>query len=316
MTAIMRRTVIIGNAYFRLRLSVSTITILRMDLRQLAVFVAVAEQESFSRAAERLFVAQSSVSATVRALEREWRVSLFDRSTHHVALSAEGRALLPQARAALAAGDAVGYAVDELHGGLRGMVHVGIMQATPRRGGISVGAAIGAFSARYPDVRVEVRQAASADQAAAVRAGELDVAFVGLPPNALGGLDAVTLVEPEMRLACHSAHPLSDRTSVDIASLAGETWADLPPTWGWRVANENAFAAAGVPRSVTYEINDVATLVDFVRNGLAIAILPAIAVAPGEKIAFVALRRHAPRFTRSEERRVGKECRSRWSPYH
>ncbi|MEN3282014.1 MAG: hypothetical protein V7607_3154 [Solirubrobacteraceae bacterium] len=218
-------------------------------------------------------------------------------STHHVAVSAAGRALLAAARAALEAADAVGHAVDEVRGGVRGTLRVGIMQATMRRGGISVGAAISAFSSRYPNVRVEVRQAASADQADAVRAGELDAAFVGLPPQMLEDLTAVTLVDPEMQLACHPGHPLADRARLDLSALTEERWADLPRTWGVRVANDNAFAAAGAHRSLTYEINDVATLVDFVRNGLAIAVLPAIVVAPAERIAFVALKRHAPRFT-------------------
>src|SRR5436190_63731 len=113
MVSMMRPRVIIGNADKSWRSSDSAITIGgAMDLRQLEVFVAVAEESSFSRAADRLHVVQSAVSATIRNLEREWGVGLFHRTTHSVGLSAEGRALLPEARAALAAAAAVGHAVD------------------------------------------------------------------------------------------------------------------------------------------------------------------------------------------------------------
>jgi DNA-binding transcriptional LysR family regulator len=268
-----------------------------VELRHLAVFVAVAEERSFSRAAERLHVVQSAVSAAIRGLEREWGVTLFHRTTHHVELSAEGRTLLPEARAALLAAEAVEHAADEVRGGLRGTVRVGIMQATRRAGGISVAAAISAFRAQYPGVDVEVRQGASVDQAAAVRSGELDVAFVGLPDRKLPGLAVDVLVEPEMRVACHAGHRLAGRASVELAALAGEPFAELPPTWGIRVANDRAFAAAGVHRTIAYEINDVATVMDFVRHGLAVAIMTPVFAAADERIAFVAIRHHAPRFT-------------------
>src|SRR4051794_9438415 len=152
-----------------------------MELRHLETFVAVAEESSFSRAADRLHVVQSAVSATIRNLEREWGVTLFHRTTHRVELSPEGRALLPEARAAVEAAAAVGHAVDEVRGGLRGTIRLGIMQATQGAGGISVAATIAAFRAQHPGVTVEVRQGGSGDQAERVRTGELDLTFLGLP---------------------------------------------------------------------------------------------------------------------------------------
>src|ERR1700739_2530235 len=100
-----------------------------MELRQLATFVAVAEEGSFTRAADRLHVVQSAVSAGVRKLEDELATSLCDRSTHHVKLTDSGRALLPAARATLAAAQAARDAVDEARGGLRGGVVLGTVTA-------------------------------------------------------------------------------------------------------------------------------------------------------------------------------------------
>ncbi|MCU4186630.1 LysR family transcriptional regulator [Acidiferrimicrobium sp. IK] len=266
-----------------------------MDLRQLSTFVAVAEEASFSRAAERLHVAQSAVSATIRNLEREWGIQLFRRTTHSVALSDAGRTLLDEARAALRAGAAVEHAVDEVRGGLRGTLRVGIMQTT-QPSALSVAAAISAFRAEHPGVTVAVRQSPSADMAAAVRSGELDLAFVGLPDRHLPGLDLTTLIEGELHLACAAAHRLAGRRDIELAALTGEPFAELPAAWGIRLATDRAFAAAGVQRTIAYEINDVATVGDFVRHGIAVAITSPIFVTLDPDIALVAIRHHAPRF--------------------
>ncbi len=259
-----------------------------MDLRQLSVFVAVAEERSFSRAAERLHVVQSAVSATVKALEREWGLTLFDRSTHAVALSAEGAALLPAARQALASGEAVGHAVDEVRGGLRGRVRVGIMQATLRPGGVSVAQAIAHFGADHPEVTVEVRQASSEHQAELVRTGELDLAIVGL--DTAPGVQLEHLASRPIQFACHPGHPLAGRRGVTLAQIADERFAELPVGWGVRTLNDRAFATAGVSREVAYEINDVATVVDFVAHGVAVALLADVATRPDAPVVFVPLR--------------------------
>jgi DNA-binding transcriptional LysR family regulator len=267
-----------------------------MELRHLETFVAVAEEESFSRAADRLHVVQSAVSATIRNLEREWGVTLFHRTTHTFALSDAGRALLDEARAVLAAARGVEHAVDEVRGGLRGTLRVGIMQATLGRGGISVGAAIAAFRAAHPAVEVAVVQGGSVEQAERVRTGALDVAFVGLPDARLPGLDVQPLLELPLHFACRTDHRLGRRAAVTLDELAGEPFADLPPSWGVRIASDRSLAAAGVHRTISYEINDVATIVDFVRSGLAVAFMAAPQVGDDPAIALVPIRRHVPRF--------------------
>src|SRR5438270_8481792 len=98
-----------------------------MELRQLEYFVAVAEERNFTRAAERVHVAQPGVSAQIRRLERELGQELLDRSGRAVRLTEVGSAVLPYARAALAAVEGARLAVDELTGLLRGHVRVGMV---------------------------------------------------------------------------------------------------------------------------------------------------------------------------------------------
>jgi DNA-binding transcriptional LysR family regulator len=266
-----------------------------VELRQLATFVAVAEEGSFTRAADRLHVVQSAVSAGVRNLEKELGVMLFDRSTHRVKLTDAGRALLPEARATLAAAQAAKDAVDEARGGLRGKVALGTMQAQGMRA-INLARILAAFRAEHPAVELEIRHGGSSEMAHEVREGRLDLAFVALPGDGPSGLELVPLAREPIMLAVAAGHPLADRADVELAALRDETLIDVPTGWGIRMAVDRSFAAAGVTRAIAYEVNETATMIDFIRNGLAIGLLPRSLVEATEDIAFVPIRDHPPQF--------------------
>ena len=124
-----------------------------MELRQLAHFVAVAEELHFTRAASRVHVVQSSLSASVRALEREVGAPLFVRDSRHVMLTQAGRALLPAARRALIAADEGRDAVAGVRGVLRGQLHVGAIQTL---GVIDLPALLAGFRRAHPGVTVRL----------------------------------------------------------------------------------------------------------------------------------------------------------------
>ena len=266
-----------------------------MELRQLATFVAVAEEGSFTRAADRLHVVQSAVSAGVRKLEKELGTTLFDRSTHTVRLSDAGGALLPEARATLAAAQAARDAVDEARGGLRGTVVLGTMQAQGMRA-IDLAGVLARFRAEHPAVKVTIRHSGGSREIARdVLEGRLDLAVLALPGDGPAGLELIPVAREPIMLAVPSGHPLAANAGVELGALRDEILVDLPPGWGVRMAVDRAFAAAGVTRTVTYEVNDTATMVEFIRTGLAIGMLPRSLVDVGE-IAFVPIRQHPPHF--------------------
>jgi len=267
-----------------------------MELRQLEVFVAVADEGSFTRAATRLHVVQSAVSATIRKLEAELGVTLLNRTTHRVELSDAGALLLPEARRTLEAAAAARDIAAQLRGGLRGTVRIGTMQAQSTYS-VSLAALLADFRTRHPDVDFDVRQRGSAVTARMLRDGQLDLGLVGLGERDAPGLDLVPLAREEMRLACAHDHPLARRDAVELADLSDETIADSPPEWGTRIAIDRAFGLAGVRRAVAYEINDNPSIVDFVRHGLAVAVLPPSLVAGTTGVTLVPIRRHAPVFT-------------------
>ena len=190
-----------------------------MELRQLETFVAVAEEMSFSRAAERLHVVQSAVSAGVRTLERELGTPLFARTTHRVELTDAGAALLPEARATLAGARAAREAVEQVRGGLRGRVTLGIMQATALDA-VDVVGLLAAFRADHPAVELHVRQAHSAEMAAQVREGRLDFAFLAWSSRRAPGLTLTPVAREPMMLGVHPGHPLAGRADVELTELA------------------------------------------------------------------------------------------------
>ena len=145
-----------------------------MELRQLEVFVAVAEERSFTRAADRLHVVQSAVSATVRNLERELSTVLFHRTTRTVELTDAGEILLPEARMVLAAAVLALDSLEQAKGGLRGKVALGIMQAWPHPS-LSVAEMITAFQRDHPLVELSVRHVGGSGVLAdALRSGDVD----------------------------------------------------------------------------------------------------------------------------------------------
>jgi DNA-binding transcriptional LysR family regulator len=234
-------------------------------------------------------VVQSAVSSGIRALERELGAALFTRTTHHVELTDAGRALLPEARATLAAAAAAREAVDQVRGGLRGSVRLGILQAPVMRP-VHIPQALARFGAEHPGVTVEVRHAGGTTAAAEqLREGRLDLAFLALAPRTAPGLTLTPLWREPFLLALPPGHRLRDASSVRLPELAQETFAELPQGWGTRLATDRAFAAAGVRRTVHYEVNDTATVVEFVRHGLAVALMPASVVDDLPDVACIAI---------------------------
>jgi DNA-binding transcriptional LysR family regulator len=267
-----------------------------VELRQLATFVAVAEEGSFTRAADRLHIVQSAVSASVRNLERQLGTQLFERSTHRVDLTDSGRALLPEARATLAAAQAARDAVDEARGGLRGTIVLGTMQAQGMRA-INLTQVLTAFRAAHPGVEVHIRHSGgSSAMAREVQEGRLDLAFVALPGDGPPGVQLIPLAGEPIMLALPADHPLAGTGDIELSALGEQTFVDLPVGWGIRMAVDRSFAAAGVTRTITYELNDTATMLDFIRHGLAIGLLPRSFVETTGEIVCVPIRDYPPQF--------------------
>lgn len=243
-----------------------------MEVRQLEHFVAVAEELSFPRAARRLSYVQSALSVSIRALERDLGVRLFDRTTHGVALTDAGEALLPSARQTLASIEQTRDLAAALKGVLRGTLRIGIMQSF---GYLDVPALLGRFHREHPHVEIEMRPSAGGSQALVqeLKRGGTDIAFVSLTEDPVG-VSATQLAVEELQLVGTPELLPRRRGRVELNGLSDVTFVDFPTGWGVRTAVDRAFAAAGVTRRVPVEVADVGTLLQLVGAGLGVALLP------------------------------------------
>ncbi len=233
--------------------------------------MAVAEERHFTRAAERMRVAQSGLSASVRSLERELGAPLFVRSTRRVELTEAGRALLAEARRTLASVDAARHAVAAVKGLLRGTLSIGAEQCI---GVVDVPRLLGQFRDQHPGVEIVLRQGASSDLCQEVRNGRLDVALVALDGKPPEQLDLIPLATEPMMLVCHPGHALAEADAVDWAELRDEVFVDFHRGFGAREVTEHECGLRDLTRRVAVEVNDVHSLLDFVGQGLGVALVP------------------------------------------
>lgn len=268
-----------------------------VELRHLEYFVAVAEELNFTRAARRLHLAQSGLSAAVRALERELGLPVFDRTSRRVTLTDAGAALLPEARATLAAAQAARDAVDQVRGGLRGALALGTLTSV---GVLDLPGLVGRFHADHPDVTIRLQAATSgsAGLAEALVEGTLDAAFLSFPGPPPAGLTVRTLASVPMLALLPAGHPLAEGPDVALADLADEPFVDSPVGYGNRAVVDQLLTAAGLRRHVGIEVADIRTAADFVRQGLGVAIMPSFAASPHDpRLAVLPLAGPAPHWT-------------------
>ncbi|MGW0465332.1 LysR family transcriptional regulator [Streptomyces sp. NPDC003027] len=194
--------------------------------RELRYFVAVAEELHFTRAADRLFVSQPAVSKQIRVLERQLGAPLFDRDRHGVRLTAVGTALLPHARAVLAAWDEAWAAARRAGEAASATLVVG-MSTSPGRGGL-LPAIRSRFTELRPEARLKLRQVGWEDPTAGLADGTSDVAFVWLPLAAPERFRWIVVATEPRLVALPETHRLAGRASVDFTELLDEPFLALP----------------------------------------------------------------------------------------
>jgi DNA-binding transcriptional LysR family regulator len=260
-----------------------------MDLRQLEYAVALADEQQFTRAAAVCGVSQSGLSASIRALEDELGTALFARTTRRVELTDAGLAFVPHARAVLAESAAARDAVVRATRELSGRLAVGAEQCL---GAVDVPPLLERFHRRYPQVDITFSQAGSHDLVNQVRAGRLDVAFVATTDH-LSGVSATELGRRPVVLLCPPDHPLA-AARVDWADLREADFVDFHPSWGVRSLNDAACEQHGVGRHVRCAVDDVHTLIELVRRGMGVALVPQHVAAKPEAASLVAARLPGP----------------------
>ncbi|MGZ6567832.1 MAG: LysR family transcriptional regulator [Solirubrobacteraceae bacterium] len=255
-----------------------------MELRQLSHFLAVAEERHFTRAAARVHLTQSSLSSSVRALERELGSDLFVRSTRQVELTEAGRALLPAARRTVAAAEDGRDAVAAVRGLVRGHLAIGAIQSL---GPINLPGLLARFHRRHPAVTLRIHSVGAPELVRRAADGEVDFALADLPLGPQGSrVRAHTIATESLQLAVAADDPIARRSRIRLSDLADREFVEYRPDSSLRASIDRACQAVGLRRRVVCEVDALPGLVDLVAVGMGVSLLPpaAIRMAGGRAI--------------------------------
>ncbi len=248
-----------------------------MEWNEIRTFLAVAETNSFSRAAEQLHVTQPAVSKRIQALEATLGVALFDRIGKRVHLTDAGRLLKPRAHAILDSVKDTETLLRNLHARVDGRLklatshHVGLHRLAP---------VLKAFSIAHPQVELDIRFLDSEEAHALVAEGEVELAVVTLDPSGEPALDAHVLWQDPLEFVVAEDHALAHERAIAIADLA--EWPAILPdlgTYTGRIVVEH-FARLGVPIRTAMATNYLETIGMLVGIGLGWSVLPRTLVKP------------------------------------
>lgn len=243
-------------------------------IRHLWLFLAVAEEQSFSRAAKRLGMSQPPLTEQIQILEHALKIRLFERSRRGAQLTPAGAAILP----------AVRKFADQL-----GRLELAVLEAVSGQAGVlTIGAITNAmidvlpplidrFKAQHPQITVAVREIDSAEAIPALESGDIDLAFARLEGNLGKNLRCVPLTEDRLAVAIPRDHPLAARSRLTLANLADE-----PLVMSSRQVSPNYFdyligvcKANGLSPRVLHEVRSVTSQIAFVSCGQGVALVPA-----------------------------------------
>ncbi|HFS7538833.1 TPA: LysR family transcriptional regulator [Enterobacter hormaechei] len=244
------------------------------SLRQLRVFVTVAQARSFSRAGEIIGLSQSAVSHSVKELETQTGVKLLDRTTREVVFTEAGQQLAMRLERLL----------DELHSTLRDVGRLGQQLSGTVRVAASqtisahlIPQCIAESNHRYPDIDFVLHDRPQQWVLESIRQGDVDFGIV-IDPGAVSDLECEVVLSEPFLLLCRDDDPLASLPHVAWQALQGANLVLQDYASGSRPLIDAALAAQGVKATIVQEIGHPATLFPMVEAGIGISVLPALAL--------------------------------------
>jgi LysR family transcriptional regulator, low CO2-responsive transcriptional regulator len=245
-----------------------------LTLHQLRTFRAVAEQLSFSAAAQELSISQPSVSYQVKELETVLGLPLIDRLGKRVRLTEAGQVLYEYARRTLALLDEVALVMEQMRGIERGTLRVG---ASTTVGIYVVPLALGGYKKLHPNLAMSLEIGTRAALLDRLKQCALDLAVLS-PPVADPDLVSAPFMEDELVMVVPAGHPVAGRRGLTLRDFAGESFLVREPESGTRLAVELAARQAGVELKVGMELGSNGAIKHAVEAGLGVAVLSSRAV--------------------------------------
>lgn len=245
-----------------------------MELRHLRYFAVLADELHFSRAADRLHIAQPGLSRQIRQLEEEIGVRLFDRNNRRVALTEAGIYLQKSTRRLLADIDATVVRARQIGEGLSGQLRIGYIGSAMQR---TIPDLLLRVKELHPDVRFSLREMDNPEQLEALLQGEIDLGFVRVeevtPPLRMRAVhrDTFSLVLPEN-------HPVSADNFTGLKQFREEPFILFEPTYSPSYYDKvlELFAAAGFTPDASHSTVNASSIYRLVANGMGLSVVPTV----------------------------------------
>ena len=242
-------------------------------VRHLWLFLAVAEEQNFGRAARRLGMSQPPLTEQIQVLEQALKVKLFERSRRGAQLTHVGRAILPAVRKFVDQLEHLEVAVREAVSGQSGTLTIGAISSALLE---VVPPLLERLRAQRPDLSVSVREIDSAEALPALHAGDIDLAFARLQPEPHDAIETLPMARDRLSVALPSSHPMAKRRQIKLASLSDEVFVmferRLSPVYFDSIVA--ACQAQGFSPRILREVRSVTTQVAFVGCNQGIALVP------------------------------------------
>jgi DNA-binding transcriptional LysR family regulator len=246
-----------------------------MELRHIRYFLAVAEEENFTRAAAKLGIGQPPLSQQIRDLENEIGAMLFHRVPHGAELTEAGTAFLPEARAALASAEKAKLAAQRATRGQTGRLALGFTASSAFNTAVS--GTIRRFRGQWPEVSLSLTEMNSNWLMEKLMREEIDVAFIRPGLEDPKNVRLKRLADEPMLIALPAHHPLAKHEKVPLSALAGQPFILFPRTVGLSLYDDivRGCRDAGFELVVTQEAPQIPSVVNLVAADLGVSIVPA-----------------------------------------
>jgi DNA-binding transcriptional LysR family regulator len=243
-----------------------------MDINQLEVFLAVAQEKSFSRAAEALHRTQPAVSQAIRRLETELGEALFDRSSKDGTLTAAGRVLFDFAQQMMNLRQHAHSAIRELRDLHRGKLSLGANEYTV----MCLLPLIPIFRARHPHIKIEVKRSLASHIPSEILGRAVEIGVVSFKPNDQA-IKSVPLAMDELALVVAPDHPLAAKKLVSVRELGAESFIAHNVHSPYREKVVKTFEKHRTPLNISMEMPTLEAIKRLVEKGLGVALIPRLA---------------------------------------
>lgn len=233
-----------------------------MELRQLRYFLATAQCMSFSRAAETLFISQSTLSQQIRCLEDEIGEPLFRRTSHSVALTEAGRQILPMVEATCRMADACKQRVQDMQKLVEGTLRIGVTSSCSSL----LAAPLRTFIHKYPRVHVQVIQTGTHSITELLMSQQVDMAISITSTHLASNVEAVPLFHDRLCVICSTEHVLAQKKELTLSEVLSYPMVLLDKNLYARRAIDAYATQVGVDLTPRMEVNSSDYLLEIVEH--------------------------------------------------